>query len=148
MKLPRTGLVPLLSTLPPPPPPPCHSSRHTPNTAFRHLPCRKDVLNQCLDFAPHLPLSSSGRRGRARSEENRGSLTLRASLSGTFLQTLGRIGYATEGALFISAQLSTDAVISRRKSLGTSKTAVEVTGNKKKILLDFGFICAGVSNVE
>ena len=33
--------------------------------------------------------------------------TLRASLSGPFLQT-ARIGYATEGALFISAKLSTD----------------------------------------
>ena len=40
--------------------------------------------------------------------------TLRASLSGTFLQTAG-FGYATEGALFISAQLSTDAVSALRK---------------------------------
>ena len=37
--------------------------------------------------------------------------TLWASLSGTFLQTLpDLVTYATEGALFISAQLSTDAV--------------------------------------
>ena len=35
--------------------------------------------------------------------------TLRAPLSGTFLQT-ARFSYATEGALFISVQLSTDAV--------------------------------------
>ena len=58
--------------------------------------------------------------------------TLRASLSGIFLQTLpdvltpstafrhlppnsARSGYATEGALFISAQLSTDAVGALRK---------------------------------
>ena len=37
-------------------------------------------------------------------------LTLRALLSGTFLQTLPDLSYATEGALFISAQLSTDTV--------------------------------------
>ena len=37
-----------------------------------------------------------------------------ASLSGTFLQT-ARFGYATEGALFISAQLSSDAVSALQK---------------------------------
>ena len=42
------------------------------------------------------------------------SATLRASLSGTFLQT-ARFGYATEGALFISAQLSSDAVSALQK---------------------------------
>ena len=37
--------------------------------------------------------------------------TLRAPLSGTFLQTLPDLAcYATEGARFISAQLSTDSV--------------------------------------
>ena len=45
-----------------------------------------------------------GRKGR----------TLRASLSGTFLQT-ARFSYATEGALFISAQLSSDVVSALRK---------------------------------
>ena len=35
--------------------------------------------------------------------------TLQALLSGTFIQTV-RFSYATEGALFISAQLSSDAV--------------------------------------
>ena len=39
---------------------------------------------------------------------------LRASLSGTFLQT-ARFSYTTEGALFISAQLSSDAVSALRK---------------------------------
>ena len=39
---------------------------------------------------------------------------LRASLSGTFVKT-ARIGYVTDGALFISAQLSTDAVSALRK---------------------------------
>ena len=39
---------------------------------------------------------------------------LRTSLSGTFLQTV-RFSYATEGALFISAQLSSDAVSALRK---------------------------------
>ena len=54
------------------------------------------------------------------------SSKLRASLSGTFLQTpsiafrhlhpnSARNGYATEGALFISAQMSTDAVSALRK---------------------------------
>ena len=42
------------------------------------------------------------------------SSKLRASLSGTVLQT-ARTGYATEGALFILAQLSTDAVSALRK---------------------------------
>ena len=44
-------------------------------------------------------------------------VTLRASLSGTFLQTLPDLvtTYATEGALFISAQLSSDAVSALRK---------------------------------
>ena len=42
------------------------------------------------------------------------AITLRASLSGSFLQT-ARFGYATEGALFISALLSTDAVSALRK---------------------------------
>ena len=41
--------------------------------------------------------------------------TLRASFSGTFLHTLPKFGYATEVALFISAQLSTDAVSVLRK---------------------------------
>ena len=40
--------------------------------------------------------------------------TLRDSLSGTFLQT-ARFSYATEEALVISAQLSTDAVSALRK---------------------------------
>ena len=38
--------------------------------------------------------------------------TLQAPLSGTFLQTLPDLVNVTEGALFISAQLSTDAVLS------------------------------------
>ena len=67
---------------------------HTPSTTFRHLPpkegCRKPVLGVW------------------------GHSTLRASLSGTFLQT-ARFSYATEGALFITAQLSTDAVSALRK---------------------------------
>ena len=41
--------------------------------------------------------------------------TLLASLSGTFLQHSARFSYATEGALFISAQLSSDAVSALRK---------------------------------
>ena len=41
--------------------------------------------------------------------------TLRASLSGTFLQTLPDLVTPLEGALFISAQLSTDPVSALRK---------------------------------
>ena len=46
--------------------------------------------------------------------------TLQASLLGTFLQT-ARTGYATKGALFIPMQLSTGAVSTLRKCLGTNK---------------------------
>ena len=88
--------------------------------------------------------------------------TLRAQLSGTFLQTLARFGYATEGALFISAQLSTDAVGALAKGLGTKMT-VEAAykrpsthvhmrrihpGPVKEFRLDSndcGFICACVN---
>ena len=41
--------------------------------------------------------------------------TLRASLSGTFLQTLPDLVTPLKGALFISAQLSSDAVSALRK---------------------------------
>ena len=94
---------------------------HTPSIAFRHLP----------------PNSHSVHRFPAPSSQ----LTLRASLSGTFLQTpppsiasrhlppthtpsiafrhlppnSARFGYATEGTLFISVQLSSDAVSALRK---------------------------------
>ena len=58
------------------------------------------------------------------------SATLRASLSGTFLQT-ARFRYATEGALFISAQLSSDAVSDLRKVLVLNMT-VEATKQARK----------------
>ena len=41
--------------------------------------------------------------------------TLPASLSGTFPPNSARFGYATEGALIISAQLSSDTVSALRK---------------------------------
>ena len=74
----------------------------TPSIAFRHLPPNSEHRFPAL------------------------SSKLRVSLSGTFLQTpsiafrhlppnSARFGYATEGALFISAQLSTDAVSALRK---------------------------------
>ena len=64
-------------------------------------------------------------RGQGRRDEM-GESTLRASLSGTFLHTpstafrhlplnSARFSYATEGALFISTQLSTDTVSALRK---------------------------------
>ena len=49
-------------------------------------------------------------------------LTLRAPLSGTFLPTSARFSYATEGALFISAHLSNNAVSAPAKGSGTDKT--------------------------
>ena len=85
-------------------------------------------------------------------------ITLPASLSGTFLQTLpelvtplkghshtpsiafrhlppnpARFGYATEGALFISAQLSTDAVSALRKVwvLYTNTTVEEPSAQER-----------------
>ena len=42
-------------------------------------------------------------------------ITLWASLSGTFLQNSARFSYVTEGALFISTQLSSNAVSALRK---------------------------------
>ena len=54
-------------------------------------------------------------------------ITLRSSLSGTFLQTLPQlVTYATEGTLFMSAQLSNDAVSAFLKVSGINKT-VEAT---------------------
>ena len=44
-----------------------------------------------------------------------GSTTLRTPLSGTFLQTLPDLVTPNKGALFISAQLSTDAVSALQK---------------------------------
>ena len=75
-----------------------------------------------------------------------------------------RIGYATEGALFTSSQLSTDAVSILRKAWvlirlskqhsTQARTCIHKTRptpvKNKKFRLDsndFGFICAGVSNV-
>ena len=43
------------------------------------------------------------------------TITPQASLSGTFLQNSARIGYVTEGALFISVELPADAVSELRK---------------------------------
>ena len=48
--------------------------------------------------------------------------TLRASLSGIFLQTLPDLVTPLKGALFISAQLSTDAGQRPPKGLGTNMT--------------------------
>ena len=65
--------------------------------------------------------------------EQRARLTprkLQGSLSGTFLQTV-RIGSATEGALFISAQLSPDAVSALRKAWLLTNKSVEATYARK-----------------
>ena len=94
--------------------------------------------------------------------------TLRAPLSGTFLQTLPDLSYATEGALFISAQLSSDSVSALRKvrvliiydcrsNLAPKQARKHETHppwvkkKKKKKKREFrlssndcGFICAGV----
>ena len=84
-------------------------------------------------------------------------------LSGTYLQTLPNwTGYATDGALFISAQLSTDAVSSLRQvwvliRLWKQHSADARTVNTRRVkhfLNKFrrgsnhlGFICAGARNV-
>ena len=64
------------------------------------------LLSQCVTSTETIRLVRDGQR-----------ITLRASLSGTFLQALPDLvtWYATEGAFFISAQLSTDAVSALRK---------------------------------
>ena len=95
--------------------------------------------------------------------------TLRASLSGTFLQTLPDLITPLKGALFISAQLSSDAVSALQKGLSTNKKC-DCGSNlaskhprkhethlprvkkkrKKKLRLDskdFDFISAGVSSM-
>ena len=69
-------------------------------------------------------LSFPGTETKAHSEHRFPAPSSKASLSGTFLQSIAfrhlppnsaRFGYATEGALFISAQLSTDVVSALRK---------------------------------
>ena len=65
----------------------------------------------CKAFLAPLVNHRTHRQGRVQTPE----ATLRASLSGTFLQTRPDFGYATEGALFISARLSSDAVSALRK---------------------------------
>ena len=111
-------------------------SLHTPSIAFRHLPPHSEhrfpapsstlraSLSDIFLHTPsiafrHLPPHSQHRFPAP-------SSTLPASLSGTFLHApsiafrhrppdSARFGYATEGALFISTQLSTDAVSAFRK---------------------------------
>ena len=84
---------------------------------------------------------------------------LRASLSGTFLQSLPELVTPLKGELFISAQLSTDAVsafrdcgcnIASKHARKHETYPPRVKKEKEKIRLDsndFSFICAGVSNV-
>ena len=89
---------------------------------------------------------------------------------GTFFQTLPEYVTPTEGALYISAQLSTDADGAPPKRLATNKTADATEHRSKRVNMrrvcpglkkkkrkkkeefrpesnDFGFICAGVSNM-
>ena len=47
-----------------------HTHSHTPTIAFRHLPPRKDVVNQCLEFDTHVKdLVVHGDRERERQRE-------------------------------------------------------------------------------
>ena len=93
-----------------------HSHAHSPSIAFRHLPPQS---------LTHHTLRASLSATFLHSHTH----TLRASLSGTFLHShsytpsiafrhlpanSARISYATEGAPFLSAQLSTDAVSALR----------------------------------
>ena len=79
-------------------------------------------------------------------------LTLRTSLSGTFLNS-ARFSYATEGALFISAHLSTDAVSALRNLAPKHARKHEARPPRVKLKEfrldsnDCGFIWAGVSNM-
>ena len=92
-----------------------------------------------------------------------GALTHTPSIAFRHLPpTSARFSYATEGALFISAQLSTDAVIGLRKvwvlmtvpkharKHETHPSRVKKEKNKEEFRLesnDFGLISAGVSNI-
>ena len=113
-------------------PPDLSDQEHAPSISFRHLPPNSARFIGSRTRSEHLfPAPSSKLRQIYRIKN-----TLRASLSGTFLQTppdlsdqehapsiafrhlppnSARFGYATEGALFISAQLSSDAVSGLRK---------------------------------
>ena len=100
------------------------SGTFTPSIAFRHLhsehhfpapSLRASFSGTGLHSEHHFPAPATPSIAfRHLHSEHRHvfrHLQLRASLSGTFLQTLpDHISYVTEGALFISAQLSTDAV--------------------------------------
>ena len=66
----------------------------------------------------HIDFISARKQSRVKdcfSSDFRVKAKLRASLSGTFLQTLPETVTATEGALFISVQLSTDVVSAFQK---------------------------------
>ena len=70
-------------------------SVHTPSIAFRHLPPRKDVVNQCLEFGPHrvsvfrcfqpeLPVTARPNRSRQKQNIDPGKLhrfTLNAGIA-------------------------------------------------------------------
>ena len=75
---------------------------HIPSIVFRHLPSNSATFGYATEGALFYLRASVQRR------------KLRASLSGTFRQT-ARLSYATEVALSISAQLSSDAVSALRK---------------------------------
>ena len=81
---------------------------HTPSIAFRRLPPNSAKFSYATEGALFISaqLSSDAVSALRRVLV---LLTLRASLSGTLLQT-AKFSYATEGALFISAQLSSDAI--------------------------------------
>ena len=121
-----------------------HSHSHTPSIAFRHLPPqslthsehRFPALSSTVTHTLRASLSGTFHHSHSHTPSIAfrhlppQSFTLRASLSGTFHHShshtpsiafrhfapnSARIGYATEGALFISARLSTDAVSTFRK---------------------------------
>ena len=80
---------------------------------------RKDVVNQGLELDTHTHTHTHARtHAHTHTYAHTHTHTHRALLSGTFLHTLAvRIGcvYAIEGTLFISVQLSIDAVSALRK---------------------------------
>ena len=109
--------------LSPPPPPPASSTPQPLCVCDAFWPCAFDLRQRPgLDRRVQINKSEQCRPDRTWFFRSDTSLhTLRASLSGTFLQTPGIAfrhlppssagsGCATEGALFISTQLSIDAV--------------------------------------
>ena len=94
-----------------------HCSTHTPSIAFRHLLLNSSRFGYATEGA--LFISAQLSTDAVKAFRNVWVLKSAASVGGTHTPSIAfrhlplnsaRIAYATEGALFISVQLSTDAV--------------------------------------